>query len=139
MYGSPNPLIGKTVTAVHLADDGGAIKFTLADGKEIMARADGDCCSHSWIEAVDLPVFLLGTVATVEDLFFGSEDSEEFDCLKKYGCKITTDKGTSVIDFRNSSNGYYGGELVWDDPDDGRFYGGVYGQNRSSLKWKQIV
>lgn len=31
--------------------------------------------------------------------------------VKYYGLKITTDKGRAVIDFRNDSNGYYGGTI----------------------------
>lgn len=29
------------------------------------------------------------------------------------GFKVTTDKGVIVIDYRNASNGYYGGSLSW--------------------------
>ena len=32
-------------------------------------------------------------------------------CVAYYGLKITTDNGRAVIDYRNSSNGYYGGSL----------------------------
>ncbi len=56
---------------------------------------------------------------------------------KYYGCKITTDKGHIIIDYRNESNGYYGGDIVW--PDDRSFYGGVFGQNVSDEKWKDIA
>ena len=40
-----------------------------------------------------------------------------------------------VIDYRNNSNGYYGGEIVWPGED---FYGGVYGQNESNMDWRDI-
>ena len=53
-----------------------------------------------------------------------------------YGVKITTDKGHIVIDYRNASNGYYGGNLSW--PDDSYFYGGVHGQNESNEEWVDI-
>lgn len=52
-----------------------------------------------------------------------------------YGCKITTGKGYALIDYRNSSNGYYGGSLSW--PDD-HHYGGVSGQNNSNEEWRRI-
>lgn len=53
-----------------------------------------------------------GTVRAVEhidmpDLGSTNEDA----CIAYYGMKITTEKGRCVIDYRNSSNGYYGGSL----------------------------
>ena len=36
-----NPLIGKKVVAVHLAEDKKAIKFDVEGGEPIVARADG--------------------------------------------------------------------------------------------------
>ena len=128
-----NPLIDNTVTKVWLASDGQAIKFDVENGDPIIATADGDCCSHTWIEGLDMPIYLLGKVVSVEDLMLGGDDSGE---LKFYGCKITTDKGVCVIDYRNSSNGYYGGDLVWP----GEYhYGGVFDQNVSNNDWKEVV
>ena len=70
------------------------------------------------------------------DLPGSVRNDEEFYCLEVYGLKITTDKGDLVIDYRNSSNGYYGGNLSW--PDDGYFYGGVHGQNVSNEDWRPL-
>ncbi len=42
--------------------------------------------------------------------------------------------GACVIDYRNESNGYYGGDLVWPGKAH-HFYGGVYGQNVSTERW----
>jgi len=54
------------------------------------------------------------------------------DELALYGLKLTTDKGDLVLDYRNESNGYYGGSLSWP----GEYhYGGVYGQNESKEDW----
>lgn len=58
------------------------------------------------------------------------------ECIKYYGFKITTSKGHIIIDYRNSSNGYYGGSLEWPDTD--YFYGGVYRQNVSTQKWIDV-
>lgn len=38
-----NPLIGKKVVAVYLAEDKKAIKFDVEDGEPIIAKTDGDC------------------------------------------------------------------------------------------------
>ena len=60
-----------------------------------------------------------------------------YDVLQFYGFKITTTRGVCVIDFRNESNGYYGGELSW--PNERYYYGGVFGQNVSAEDWKPVA
>lgn len=122
-------LIGRTITAVELASDKKAIRFCTDEG-DVVARADGDCCSSTWIEHVELPT-LPAKVSAVEAVPMPDpEQKDEYDeyVVVSYGFKITTDKGYLDIEYRNESNGYYGGELSW--PGD-YFYGGVYGQNVS--------
>lgn len=132
-----NPLIGKTIQAVFLAEDSQAIKFDLKDGDSIIALADGDCCSYTWIEYVETPKNLLGVVKKVEDIDMPDLGNMDGSCVVAYyGCKITTDKGTCLLDYRNDSNGYYGGYLSWPGK---HFYGGVFGQNVSQQVWKQIA
>lgn len=136
-----NPLIGKTITAIYLAEDQKAIKFDIDGGEPIIARADADCCSETWIENVENWEALIGSpVLTAEDIDMpvaraGGDDY--YDVIQFYGFKITTTKGACVLDYRNSSNGYYGGDLVWPGADD-YFYGGVYGQNVSKNVWKTL-
>lgn len=130
-------IVGKTVQQVKIADDKKALLFVCDDGEHIV-KIDGDCCSDSWIEHVELPA--LGFPAEVLsvsnlDLPGSCENHSDYECLAVYGCKISTDKGDMVIDYRNSSNGYYGGDIVWPDE---YFYGGVYNQNVSSLQWVDI-
>ena len=50
-------------------------------------------------------------VIVIEDLDLPGSYNEvvNCDCHQVYGLKITADKGSIVIDFRNSSNGLYGG------------------------------
>ena len=122
-----NPLVGKKVQAVDLADDGKAIKFYVEGFDPIFAQTDGDCCSESWIEHIEQTENMLGTVLNVEDVDMPDlGDMPNRDVVTYYGCRIHTDKGIALIDFRNDSNGYYGGNLVWSGD---WFYGGVYGQN----------
>lgn len=62
-------LVGKKITAVFLAKDQQAIRFDIKDGEPIIARADGDCCSSTWIEHVEGVKRLVGgTVRSVEDI-----------------------------------------------------------------------
>ena len=131
-----NALIGKKVTAVWLASDKKAMRFDVADGEPIIARADGDCCSSTWIESLDMPALLIGTVSSVEDIAMPDLGNGDSECISYYGCRVTTDRGICVIDYRNESNGYYGGDLSW--PGDS-FYGGVYDQNVSNNDWKLIA
>lgn len=126
-----NPLIGKTLTAIYLADDKLAIKFELGT-ESIVAHCDADCCSNTWVEHVELPAKgFPAQVLAVENLDLPNETDE----ITHYGLKITTDRGELVIDYRNESNGYYGGNLQWPGE---YFYGGVYGQNISTENWVEV-
>lgn len=135
-------LFGGTIVAIHLASDREAIKFTLADGREVVARCDGDCCSHTWIEDVFDPEAALGEVTKAEDIDLPAEwqtktktDNYEEE-MAYYGFAIETPKGRCTIAYRNSSNGYYGGNLSWPG---GYFYGGVHGQNVSNENWRLLA
>ena len=110
-----NPLVGKRITAVYLAEGGDAIRFDIEGGEPIIAQAWGDCCSRTWIEDIEGPERMLGTVTKVENLAMLHEtpDGEYGDVIRHYGLQVTTDKGSAVIDYRHSSNGYYGGDLAW--------------------------
>ncbi len=143
-----HPLIGKTIASVYLTSDGGAIRFDLSDGSQVHASAYGECCSHSWIETIQgLDQIIDSPIVSVEDVAmpdlgsngetdrainrYGHYEEE----MAYYGCKITSEKGYAVIDYRNSSNGYYGGSLSWDGE---YFYGGVHGQNEAKGEWHLV-
>ena len=129
-----NPLVGKTLVGVDVADDKRAMRFRLSDGSGVVVKADGDCCSDTWIESVEMPTEIPATVLSVEniDLPGSCVSHPEYDCLQVYGLKVVTDKGTMIVDYRNSSNGYYGGNLAWPGE---YFSGDVYGQNKSKYAW----
>lgn len=130
-------MIGKKVNSIFIADDKKAMKFSCDDGEHVV-NVEGDCCSASWIEHVELPA--LGfpfTIVSIENLDMGKNpiENEEYEHLQFYGCKVSTDKGGMIIDYRNESNGYYGGDIVWPD---GSFYEGVHGQNVSDENWVEL-
>ena len=131
-------LIGRTLTGVKIAEDGRALLFQTSEG-DVIARADGDCCSHTWVEHVALPArgfpCLVSGVENLDMPDLGSPD--EYGLIQYYGCKVVTSNGDMIIDYRNSSNGYYGGSLEW--PDSGYFYGGVFGQNISAENWQDVT
>lgn len=132
-----NQLIGKTIVEMKIAEDKQALLFVTSEGEDLIARVDGDCCSYSWIESVELPALGLPfTISEVDSLELNSDMDNRDGELQFYGAKIVTDKGDMVIDYRNESNGYYGGNMNW--PGDGYFYGGVHGQNVSEEAWVDI-
>lgn len=126
---------------MKIAEDRQALLFETQEGN-LVVNADGDCCSYTWIEHVELPALgFPAFVLAVEELEL-PEDQEkpsdfhrDSDVLALYGCKITTDRGEIVIDFRNDSNGYYGGDLAWNKE---WFYGGVHRQNVSKEVWVEL-
>jgi hypothetical protein len=135
-----NPLIGKTLTGMKIAEDRQALLFQTSQG-DVVVNVDADCCSYTWVEHVELPALGFPALVTaVEDLDMpeNTEPStfhKDPDSLAFYGCKISTDRGEIVIDYRNDSNGYYGGSLSWPGE---HHYGGVYGQNVSKQKWQDV-
>ena len=132
-----NILVGKTVTAIYIAEDKEAIRFDVAGEYSIVAKCDADCCSYTWIEHVTLPALGFPFLVLAEKDVEMPEDMEsDGDTIQFYGFALETDKGDFLIDYRNSSNGYYGGSLVW--PGD-YFYGGVFKQNVSEEKWRLVA
>lgn len=110
-----NVLVGKTITGITVDKDGDDITFNIKDGKPITAVCYGDCCSTTWIEGVELPALgFPATVIEVDNLDMPDlGDQPGCDVMAYYGFKIVTDKGEIIIDYRNNSNGYYGGNLEW--------------------------
>ena len=110
-----HPLEGKTITGIKIADDKEALKFETMEG-DVIAIAYGDCCSTTWVEHVDLPARgFPAVVQSVEDLSLDKEDEErEWTFIQFYGLKIVTNNGDIIIDYRNESNGYYGGSLEFE-------------------------
>ena len=127
--------IGSTILSVEIAEDRKALRFSTSMG-EVIAKMDGDCCSNIWVEHIDLPALgFPAKVIEVRDLDLDRREEAGYEVTEFYGCEIKTDKGDMTIDYRNESNGYYGGNIHW--PWDRYFYGGVYGQNVSNEEWKK--
>jgi len=82
------------------------------DAGQFSLEAYGDCCSTTWIESIDNEDALIGTVQEACNIPMPDLGTpEECECREYYGLKIVTNKGRAVIDYRNDSNGYYGGSL----------------------------
>lgn len=109
-------LVGKVITKVEMIGQD-YIQFTTDTGEEIAYGAYGDCCSRSWFAHIDNLKALIGNkVNSVQDREMWTEEETKkaesegsYDVLSLYGYLLKTDKGTCDIEFRNDSNGYYGG------------------------------
>jgi hypothetical protein len=114
-------LVRKTVKRILVNDDQGQLAFD-TDAGMIVYTAYGDCCSETWFaDITGIDALLNATVTGVEEINMESIDDgrtrQEHD--EFYGLKIITTKGRADIVYRNSSNGYYGGEiLLKDEPTD---------------------
>ena len=104
-------------------DDRIALNFV--DGGSLLFEVSADCCSSSWIEHVE------GADDKEGAIFYGMKDGEGVpwdghvcednsdtgenecghDCLAVYNTVFSTSKGDIVVEYRNDSNGYYGGSL----------------------------
>jgi len=107
-------MAGKPLVSVVVSDDKERVVFAFADGSEARFRVEGDCCSSSWIEHVDVPPAAIGQELTgVNDaLAERREERENYEVLQVYKTTFHTACGDIVLEYRNSSNGYYGGYLV---------------------------
>lgn len=87
------------------------LKFDLGD-TIVCFRAQGDCCSSSFIEDLDNPeIFIDAKFLSVEAESGEQKDINEYEVHKWTFYKFVTDKGMCTLSFRNESNGYYDGWL----------------------------
>lgn len=114
-------LIGKRIIKIFVSQDQSQIVFETNMG-QITYDANGDCCSESWFADITGGLALLG--ATVDEVTEVERENEEAYLTDGrtrqqsdvvYGYKFKTTKGWADIWFRNSSNGYYGGWLEFDN------------------------
>ena len=107
-------LEGSRVSEVFVSSDTETM-FLVTDKGIYRLDLDGDCCSETWFSDIYNFDALIGTIGTIQEIDLPDYDVDDGrtrqceDCA--YGIEVVTDKGVSKIVFRNSSNGYYGGNL----------------------------
>jgi hypothetical protein len=111
-------LVGKKIACIFVGEDEDRIVFLTNEGT-IGYMCHGDCCSQTWIaDLIGVDALIGGTVIEVETIEledYNTEDGrsrQHSDCA--YGEKITTNKGFAKLIYRNSSNGYYGGDIEFE-------------------------
>jgi len=150
-------LVGKVVTGIFVNEDESFLKFATTEG-DILYHAEGDCCSETWfadiifsyhgvfdssgvsilvseVEVLDIPEWMNG-LATKD-----GRCRQEYDQV--YGYKLKFKRRTYygnadediVIVYRNSSNGYYGGDCEF-IKDENRHY---FKEQLDSATWTQIT
>jgi hypothetical protein len=106
-----NALIGKRIDRVLVSENEDYLVFE-TDAGDVVWETYSDCCSETWFaDITGVNALLGGRVASVEcaDLPSVEDGRTRQESDSFYGMKITTDKGNADIIYRNSSNGYYGG------------------------------
>lgn len=105
-------LIGKTVVELFVVEDNEII-FKTTEGRLLSYCVEGDCCSHSYYYEVNgIHNLLNSEIVEIEQKDLGGAIPKPGeDCVEAYGITILTRKGHCDIEFRNDSNGYYGGYL----------------------------
>lgn len=117
-------LVGKKILKIFISES--HLKFE-TDKDNVCFYVEGDCCSHSYFhDFIGVEKLLKnGAVKSFRELNnnefpkeIENEDKREDDddSIKIYGYEIVTEDPqfgdvTSVLAFRNSSNGYYGGSM----------------------------
>jgi hypothetical protein len=113
-------LVGKTIERVLISSNKMELGFELTGGERMAFYTDGDCCSQSWIEAVENVDSLIGgkvTGANEIDMGDVTDTYDEADpppqeFVQAYGVEVSVEgRPTFKLEFRNASNGYYGGSL----------------------------
>jgi hypothetical protein len=117
-------LEGKIVEKVFVDDKQHTLVFETNTGEQIAYGTDGDCCSETWFaDMIGIDAIFgyhhkrldLRTINRVEEItmdFYNTDDGRcRQDSDAAYGYKLTTNLGRLLIAFRNSSNGYYGGNI----------------------------
>ena len=118
-------IVGQVIDSVTVSDDRQTLRIDFADGTAALGEVFGDCCSRTWIEHLTVPSDIKG--ATVTALKTAGWESRELaegegpgehapewtDVVKVYQDSVETTRGAVVIEYRNDSNGYYGGDISW--------------------------
>lgn len=116
-------MTGRTLVSVSLENNKQTLVFKFTDGEKRFG-VEGDCCSESWIEHLELPGDVAGLeiIDILEAPVLDQTDNDsmnpvgelgrEHECLQVYQTVFRTAKGDISVEYRNSSNGYYGGYLV---------------------------
>lgn len=133
------PLLGKYWTNLYIsADDQHQLMFLRKFQDKVIEAyildTEADCCSETWFaDIVGVENLLKSDIKGIELLYLNDDQYPDTDSRSRqeydryYGFKLLTDKGTVEVVYRNSSNGYYGGELA------------MFKGDSSAIEWEELV
>lgn len=109
-------LVGHTVKRIFMKEN--ALKFETDKGSFVFT-VSGDCCSQSYFyDFVGADKLLNREIKKVEEIEMEDNGKHHYghDSLQFYGIRFITEdpkfgEVSSVMSFRNDSNGYYGGNI----------------------------
>jgi hypothetical protein len=105
-------LIGFVVKELYITTDKTAILLVGSDRENIEVRTVGDCCSDTWIEHCSVPRVPFKIVSMREIEIDTDLPGTRQDVDRVYATEFHTENHEDLsIEYRNSSNGYYGGDL----------------------------
>lgn len=114
-------LVDRVILGATLSEDKTALILQLDHSEEAVFQTEGDCCSSTWIEHLTVPGdiryggrfmgFTSGSPVPTEDQHEHGNGDDYYESLAYYGLAIRTTRGEIIVDYRNSSNGYYGGSI----------------------------
>jgi hypothetical protein len=108
------PMVGKTIMKVEMEEEHEVLRFTDSAGETYHYTLYAGCCSRTWIEHINGITQLLGHEVTGAALVpMDTIERGSWEYIRCYSYRMTTQVGTFEVELRNSSNGYYGGELQY--------------------------
>ena len=123
-----NVLVGKRINGLFIGDSAWALVFRDINGRHYCFRTQNDCCNTVWFNHINGVETVLGegnlfdilrgaTVTGVEAKGWSDDRSDEdgWDVIQDGFWTISTDRGYIDLEVRNSHNGYYGGNVVYDE------------------------
>lgn len=109
--------VGSTPTALWVSPDEHELHVVCGDSA-LRIPTYGDCCSECWwADAIGVKQLLDYEVRAAEEIDMpqpanvNDRTRQEEDVV--YGFRVRTERGVCDLIFRNSSNGYYGGEASY--------------------------
>lgn|SRR5574343_1612208 len=118
-------LRGHSIVDIYLHDSKERVAIVVGGSDYMVSivflETEGDCCSHSWVEHIGNPEAChmaqffewrdVGIDPSPDELTADQQREYDEGELKFYFMELSTSKGQTLIEMRNSSNGYYGGSM----------------------------
>ena len=116
--GTMNELVGKTIVAVFRSSED-TIIFKDSIGALHEYTVDGDCCSTSWwLMGMNVQSLIGKTITSVlhDSRSFEFGTRQERDISDVFALNVETYNAYTIFEHRNSSNGYYSGDVSYRSP-----------------------